>query len=108
MSYDNQLGLALQKGKTCKQHNFVAKGKTLLSLRDGKNQIDVHTCSMRYVTWLRPYFTTIGFFASTVFPSFSAWALFKSLSFLAALSSGRYFRSILNKFVAEMENQTKN
>ena len=47
--------------------------------------------------------TTIGFFASIVFPSVLAWALFKSLSFLAALSSGQYLRSILNKFVAEKE-----
>ena len=55
---------------------------------------------MRYVTWLRPYFTTIGFFASTVLPSDSAWALFKRRSLFAALSSGLYLSSILNRFVA--------
>ena len=55
---------------------------------------------MRYVTWLRPYFTTIGFLASTVLPSDSAWALFKRRSLFAALSSGLYLSSILNRFVA--------
>jgi len=65
------------------------------------------TCSMRYVTWLRPYFTLIGFLVSTVLPSASAWALFKSLSFFSALSSGLYFRSILNKLVAAEVQQSK-
>ncbi len=42
----------------------------------------------------------MGFLVSTVLPSFSAFALLRSRSFLAALSSGRYFNSILNKLVA--------
>jgi hypothetical protein len=55
---------------------------------------------MRYVTWLMPYFTTTGFLDSKVLPSASALALFRSRSFLAALSSGRYFNNNLNKLVA--------
>ncbi len=42
----------------------------------------------------------MGFLVSTVLPSASAFALLRRRSFLAALSSGRYFNSILNKPVA--------
>ena len=46
--------------------------------------------------WLIPYLTTTGFFLSTLPPLLAASASFRSLSFLAALSSGLYFMASLN------------
>merc|ERR1740138_1848629 len=53
--------------------------------------------SISWVTWLRPYLTTTGFFLSTVWPFSWAAASASRRSFLAALSSGRYFPRSLNR-----------
>ena len=71
----------------------------------GSTSCAMHTscalpCSTRYVMWLIPNFTTTGFLASTSLPAASASACAVRRSFFCASSSGRYFMSILNRFVA--------
>ena len=50
--------------------------------------------------WLMPYLTTTGFLDSTSLPAASASACAVRRSFFWASSSGRYFISILKRFVA--------
>mmetsp|Transcript_28216 Transcript_28216/g.89869 ORF Transcript_28216/g.89869 Transcript_28216/m.89869 type:complete len:225 (-) Transcript_28216:103-777(-) len=58
-------------------------------------------CSMREVTWLMPYFTTSGLLdSSSSFPLVAFSACARRRSFLAALSSGRYFMRSLKSWPA--------
>merc|ERR1719456_614043 len=56
--------------------------------------------SIRGVTWLRPYFNTIGFLVLTSWPAFFCWAISMRRFFLASRVSGMYFLQSFSTWAA--------